>query len=185
MQGQILDYSIQTSEGVISGEDGRRYTFAGSGWSDSTPPTRGMRVDFEVQGTDAVGVYRALGGAGGGVDLSTMFSSSGAKSRVVAGVLAIVLGYLGVHKFYLGNIVPGIIHLAVTGVGIFLFIVAAILSAVFYFGFGAIIGGLFGLLGWLAIMASGVVGLVEGIMYLTKSDQEFEARYVAQKRPWF
>ena len=30
MQGQILDYSIQTNEGVISGEDGRRYTFARS-----------------------------------------------------------------------------------------------------------------------------------------------------------
>ena len=98
MQGQILDYSIQTNEGVISGEDGSRYTFAGSEWNDGTPPTRGMRVDFEVRGTDAVGVYRALGGGGGGgggVDLSTMFSSSGAKSRVVAGVLAIVLGYLG------------------------------------------------------------------------------------------
>ena len=188
MQGQILDYSIQTNEGVISGEDGSRYTFAGSEWNDGTPPTRGMRVDFEVRGTDAVGVYRALGGGGGGgggVDLSTMFSSSGAKSRVVAGVLAIVLGYLGIHKFYLGNSVPGIVHLAVTGAGIFLFIVAAILSAVFYFGFGAVIGGLFGLLGWLAIMASGVVGLIEGIIYLTKSDEEFEARYVTQKRPWF
>ena len=185
MQGQILDYSIQTNEGVISGEDGSRYTFAGSAWNDSTPPARGMRVDFEVQGTDAVGVYRALGGGGGGVDVSTMFSSSGAKSRVVAGVLAIVLGYLGVHKFYLGNTVPGIIHVAVTGVGIFLFIVAAILSTVFYFGFGAVIGGLFGLLGWLVITASGVVGLVEGIIYLTKSDEEFEARYVTQKRPWF
>ena len=92
---------------------------------------------------------------------------------------------MGIHKFYLGNSVPGIVHLAVTGVGIFLFIVAAILSAVFYFGFGAVIGGLFGLLGWLAIMASGVVGLIEGIIYLTKSDEEFEARYVAQKRPWF
>ncbi len=184
MQGQILDYSIQTNEGVISGEDGSRYTFAGSAWSDSTPPTRGMRVDFEVQGTDAVGVYRALGGGGDGVDLSTMFSASGAKSRTVAGVLGIVLGSLGVHKFYLGNTVPGIIHVGVTGGGIFLFIVAAILSAAFY-GFGIIIGGLFGLLGWLAITASGVVGLVEGIIYLTKSDQEFEARYVTQKRPWF
>ena len=93
-------------------------------------------------------MYRALGGGGSGVDVSTMFSSSGAKSIVVAGVLAIVLGYLGVHKFYLGNTVPGIIHLAVTGAGIFLFIVAAILSMVFYFGFGALIGGLF--FAWLA-----------------------------------
>ena len=48
MQGQILDYSAQTNEGIISGEDGSRYTFAGSAWNDSTPPARGMRVDFEV-----------------------------------------------------------------------------------------------------------------------------------------
>lgn len=34
------------------------------------------------------------------------------KSRVLAGVLAIVLGQLGIHNFYLGYIARGIIQLA-------------------------------------------------------------------------
>jgi len=30
-----------------------------------------------------------------------------------------------------------------------------------------------------------IVGLVEGIMYLTKSDEEFYNTYQAGKKPWF
>lgn len=32
---------------------------------------------------------------------------------------------------------------------------------------------------------SGVIGLIEGIIYLTKSDQEFDAVYVRGKKEWF
>ena len=31
----------------------------------------------------------------------------------------------------------------------------------------------------------GVVGIVEGIMYLTKSDEEFVATYIQGKKGWF
>jgi len=34
-------------------------------------------------------------------------------------------------------------------------------------------------------MAVGIVGLVEGIMYLTKSDEEFVNTYIINKKPWF
>ena len=37
----------------------------------------------------------------------------------------------------------------------------------------------------LALMAVGIVGLIEGIMYLTKSDEEFVNTYIINKRPWF
>jgi len=30
-----------------------------------------------------------------------------------------------------------------------------------------------------------VIGLIEGIIYLTKSDEEFVATYVASKKGWF
>jgi hypothetical protein len=30
-----------------------------------------------------------------------------------------------------------------------------------------------------------IIGLIEGIIYLTKSDAEFDATYVAAKREWF
>ena len=32
---------------------------------------------------------------------------------------------------------------------------------------------------------SGIVGLIEGIIYLTKSDDEFNSTYVTSKKAWF
>jgi hypothetical protein len=31
----------------------------------------------------------------------------------------------------------------------------------------------------------GVVGLIEGILYLTKTQEEFDALYVRGRKPWF
>lgn len=61
MKGKILDFSIQTNTGLISGEDNKRYSFSGSEWKDSNPPHKGQDVDFDTdtQG-QAVGVYVAL-----------------------------------------------------------------------------------------------------------------------------
>lgn len=78
------------------------------------------------------------------------------SKKVVAGVLAIILGSLGVHKFILGYTKEGIILLLVT-----------ILTC----GFGGII--------------SSIIGLVEGIIYLTKSDDEFVSIYQVGKKEWF
>ena len=86
------------------------------------------------------------------------------KSKVAAGVLAIVLGALGVHKFYLGYTGPGIILLLAT-------IVSAALTIV--------------LIGILGIIAISVIVLVEGILYLTKSDEEFHSIYVENRKSWF
>jgi len=152
MKGKILDFSIQTSSGVISGDDGGRYTFVGSEWRDPVPPSRGMNVDFDVQGTAAVAVYRAL---------STR--TEGAKSRVTAGVLALVVGGLGIHKFYLGYTGPGLVYLLVNTIG----------WAVTFWLLG------------LPNIALIVISMIEGILYLTKSDEEFEQTYVIGKKPWF
>jgi len=54
--GTILDYSIQKSEGIISGDDNSRHKFAGSEWKASGAPTRGQRVNFEVVDGRAVNV---------------------------------------------------------------------------------------------------------------------------------
>jgi len=81
---------------------------------------------------------------------------AGDKQKMVAGILAILLGAFGVHKFYLGYNKEGIILLAVSLIS-------------------------FGMLAWVA----SIIGLVEGIMYLTKTDQEFYATYVAGRKPWF
>lgn len=93
------------------------------------------------------------------------------RTKILAGVLGILLGGLGLHKFVIGAVVPGLIMLGVTLVG----------SCVF-------VG-----LGWLMIglpcglgpAAMGIIGLVEGILYLTKSDADFHRIYIVGKRGWF
>ncbi|HHW28566.1 MAG TPA: NINE protein [Syntrophomonadaceae bacterium] len=65
-----------------------------------------------------------------GVKLATRLSA-GNKSKIVAGILGILLGGLGIHRFYLGYIGIGIIQIIVTLVT---------------FGFGAIWGFIEGIL---------------------------------------
>ncbi|NJN29828.1 MAG: TM2 domain-containing protein [Synechococcales cyanobacterium RM1_1_8] len=83
-------------------------------------------------------------------------SSSGDNKKVVAGICGILLGALGVHKFILGYNTEGLIMLLVT---------------VLTCGFGG------------AIIS--IIGLVEGIIYLTKSDEEFMATYQTGTKKWF
>ena len=82
------------------------------------------------------------------------------KDHVAAGLLAIFLGSLGIHKFYLGYNTPGFIMLAVT-----------------------IVGSIFSL--GLAGLAMVVISIVEGVLYLSKSQTEFEQIYVFSKKEWF
>lgn len=89
---------------------------------------------------------------------------SGEKSKVAAGLLGIFLGGLGIHKFYLGYNTAGIIMLATT-------IVSSCLALA--------VVGLF------TVWIPGTIGLIEGIIYLTKSDSEFYNCYVTRKREWF
>jgi TM2 domain-containing membrane protein YozV len=86
------------------------------------------------------------------------------NKKVLAGVLGILLGSLGIHKFILGYNTEGIILLAISILGyatLCIFIGAFIL--------------------WIP----GLIGLIEGIIYLTKSDEEFYNTYQVNKRPWF
>ena len=82
------------------------------------------------------------------------------KDHVAAGLLAIFLGSLGIHKFYLGYNTPGFIMLAVT-----------------------IVGSIFSL--GIAGLAMVVISIVEGVLYLSKSQTEFEQIYVFNKKEWF
>lgn len=71
------------------------------------------------------------------------------SKRVLAGVLAILLGYLGIHRFVLGDPLGGVLRILLC------------------FGFG------------------GLLGLIEGIIYLSKSDAEFVQIYQIEKKAWF
>ena len=78
------------------------------------------------------------------------------NKKLVAGILAIVIGVFGVHKFILGYQKEGLIMLLITvltcGIG------------------GAVIS---------------IIGLIEGIIYLTKTDEEFYQTYQVNRKPWF
>ena len=78
------------------------------------------------------------------------------SKRVLAGVLGILFGALGIHKFVLGYTNERIIILAITLVTC---------------GIGAAV--------------TGIIGLVEGIVYLTKTDEEFIYIYLINKKAWF
>ncbi|HEV2391440.1 MAG TPA: TM2 domain-containing protein [Verrucomicrobiae bacterium] len=79
-----------------------------------------------------------------------------ASTKIPAGICGILLGSLGVHKFILGYTGAGLIMLLVT---------------VLTCGLGAIVMHL--------------IGLIEGIIYLTKTDEDFVRTYVERHREWF
>ena len=160
----------------------------GAEWKDQAIPNRGMRVDFEAKGGNAVAIYRAMSASGAGGISSTLEGVMGSKkTKVVAGLLGIFLGWAGVHKFYLGIKGPVIIKLAVGGGGLVLaMIVGNMFMALGMFGVGVYIyiGLLMYAVGYIAMMAAGVLRLVEGIIYLTKSDEDFQSIYVTGQKKW-
>lgn len=119
MQGKVLGFDTGSTEGMISGEDGRRYAFGPGEWRHRSPPQTGQRVDFEAHDSRATGVYVVGGGA-----------MAADKNRFVAALLAFFLGTLGLHKFYLGKIKAGIIMLCVAVFGSILFGVPTAIIAI-------------------------------------------------------
>ncbi|MDH7447512.1 NINE protein [Aquimarina sp. 2201CG14-23] len=77
---------------------------------------------------------------------------TGENKKVLAGILGILFGSLGIHKFVLGYNKEGLIQIIISVV---------------------------------TCGAAGIIGLIEGIIYLTKSDEEFYQTYQVGRKPWF
>jgi TM2 domain-containing membrane protein YozV len=149
MKGKILGFKPELGEGVIAGDDNSRYNFHTSDWHSEGTAATGTLVDFIVVDERATEIYAE------GVK-----ARSGAKSdRVLVALLAFFLGYLGVHKFYMGYKTQGVILLACS------------------------------ILGWpllfLPFLVACSVSTIEAIIYISKSDEEFEETYIIGNRPWF
>ncbi|WP_084404282.1 TM2 domain-containing protein [Flavobacterium tegetincola] len=86
------------------------------------------------------------------------------NKRILTGVLAILLGHLGVHKFVLGYNNEGFLILIATVIG---YATLCIFIGIF------------------VLVLTSLVGLIEGIIYLTKTDAEFYEMYQKNKKPWF
>tara|TARA_B110000211_G_C13717158_1_gene394366 strand:+ start:160 stop:615 length:456 start_codon:yes stop_codon:yes gene_type:complete len=151
LKGTILQFDAKRGQGLISGQDGARYPFQGVEFQNAINElAEGVDVDFEVIGEEARSIF---------VVKDQYIDQSEAKSKLAAGLFAILLGGLGVHKFYLGHTIPGVILLLVS------------------------------VFGWVLMfipnLVVGVIVLIEGIIYLTKSDKEFQKTYVIDKKVWF
>jgi len=79
-----------------------------------------------------------------------------ASNKIAAGVFGILLGALGIHKFILGY----------TGAGLILLLVTILTCGI-------------------AWPVTHLIGLIEGIIYLAKSDEEFVRTYVDGRKEWF
>ena len=80
--------------------------------------------------------------------------------RTSIGILAIIFGFLGVHKFMLGYKREGFILLAVSIFG------------------GIITCGI-------TIIVTDIIGIIEGIMILNKTPMQFKKTYIDRKTFWF
>ncbi len=84
------------------------------------------------------------------------YSDPRASNKIPAGVCGILLGSLGVHKFILGY----------TGAGLVMLLVSVLTC-------------------FIAAPLMSVIGLIEGIIYLTRADPDFVRTYVEGSKPWF
>jgi TM2 domain-containing membrane protein YozV len=89
-------------------------------------------------------------------DVASAELKKASSDKLAAGLCGILLGAFGVHKFVLGMTTPGLIMLGIT---------------VLTCGFGGII--------------THPLGIIEGILYLSKSDEDFYQTYVVEKKEWF
>lgn len=83
-----------------------------------------------------------------------------ASNKIPAGVCGILLGGLGIHKFILGYTGAGLIMLLVSIVG------SVVTCGVLY-------------------PIVHLIGLIEGLIYLCKTDDDFVRTYVDGRREWF
>ncbi len=147
MRGKILAYDDKEGSGIISGDDGNRYSFVrGDLMGGVRVAIPGKEVDFQINGDRAVDVFVVPSSVGG------------EKNKFVAALLAFFLGVWGIHKFYLGQTTGGIILL------------------------------ICGTIGWVLIVpgiVAVVIALIEFIIYLTKTEEQFHEDYVVNKKQWF
>lgn len=160
MKGHIIH--VGEDGGVIRGADEAEYNFE---FQDILANPHGKFgrdfVTWEVMFVPERGKAKQIIIVRVGVVESKVITLDGEeneKEQIIAGILAILFGGVGAHKFYLGYNTQGIIML------------------------------LMGTIGWMFIvppLATFLIGFIEGVIYLTKNEQEFYDTYEAKKRPWF
>ncbi|SFP73999.1 TM2 domain-containing protein [Sphingomonas rubra] len=148
MRGQILGVDRRTGDGLVAGDDGRRYTFRPDDWAHSGEPAIGLHVDFDPIDSRAQSIFPmpvAPGSVPAAVSPAAPTTASD-RNKIIAALLAFFLGTLGIHRFYLGRNGSGIamLVLSITIVG---------------------------------LLVSAPWALIDAVRYLVMPDEEFARRY--------
>lgn len=85
-----------------------------------------------------------------------MVSNPRASNKIPAGICGILLGAFGIHKFVLGY----------TGAGVVMLLLSLLSCGMIY-----------------PVMH--IIGIIEGVIYLTRTDEEFVRLYVDGRKEWF
>lgn len=147
MRGQVLGVDARTGDGMVAGDDGRRYSFTPTDWAHRGEPAVGMYVDFESRESRALSIFPVPGTSPPppAAPLAPAPDQND-RNKYVAAVIAFLVGPLGIHRFYLGR----------TGSGIAMLLLTCTLF------------GLLVTVPW---------AFIDMIRYLVMSDREFAARY--------
>ncbi|MDJ0736187.1 MAG: NINE protein [Nostocaceae cyanobacterium] len=87
-------------------------------------------------------------------------NQSHATKQLLAGYCGIIVGSFGIHKFILGYNIEGFVMLSISIVG-------------GYFTYGFL------------LLVMQFVGLIEGMIYLNKTYEDFVETYFVNKQSWF
>lgn len=102
---------------------------------------------------------------------STAFSmgSSGDKTKLIAGLLAIFLGFFGIHKFYLGYQKEGIIRLVIS---IILLIFAFVIG-------GMLFTNIFGYIGKIGLVVMFAFNIFDAVKIFTNKATDSNGAYLS------
>lgn len=163
MRGRVLGFDGSTGKGVILGEDGVHYSIVGGSLRVGVRRLHeGQDVEF-LPGADDVAWEVGPTPRG--------------RNRIVAAMLAMFLGVLGAHKFYLGRYGTGFAMLVA-------FIGGMAMNGSFpwlYFILGPLPAGIIGTFGLIVSSGIALVSIAEATVYITRTDEEFHEKYVKRQ----
>jgi TM2 domain-containing membrane protein YozV len=135
MRGQVLGVDTRTGDGIVTGEDGRRYSFKPLDWAARGEPAVGMEVDFETHESRALSIFPVPGASPPpAVASAPPAPDIGDRNKYIAALIAFLIGPLGIHRFYLGRTGSGIamVVLSCTIIGLLLTVPWAFIDMIRY-----------------------------------------------------
>jgi TM2 domain-containing membrane protein YozV len=108
MRGQILGVDARKGEGMVAGDDGRRYSFKPDDWAARGEPAVGLYVDFEIHESRALSIFPVPGTLPQPIGSPLPAAVENDRNKYIAALIAFLLGPLGIHRFYLGRTGSGI-----------------------------------------------------------------------------